>query len=146
MKVIVAWDREITAGKTARTAEEVVRVVRLAMEKDWFSQGISVRPSDEQLSQQYIEFEVEDFAHGYLPARMIKNALWNSFGISTFIAVQEVDGRQFESLDEFAAHQETRSLRRYKAMQDAIRALKGTRGWFKDRRFAEIRRQLEQGL
>ena len=142
MKVIVAWDRDMAK----RTAWDVINVVRRSMENDWFSQGISAEPSSADLSQQYIEFEVEDFAHGYLPARTIKNALWNSFGISAFIAVQEAYGCPFSSLDEFAATQETRALRRYKAMHEAIQALKGTRGWFKDKRFAEIRRQLEQDL
>lgn len=144
MKIMVAWYKEPGRG---RTAEEVVYVVRGQMQKTMFCEDLVVEPSSTELPQQHLEFEVEDFAKGRIPARAISHMLWSSFGIHcAFTAIQEVPGGQFERVDEFAANQEARAKRRYRAMCEAIEALKTSRRWLKDRRFAEIRRDLEQGL
>ncbi len=141
MKIIVAWDRE-EAGKLALQLD--VEVTRLLLRKYGFVGKLF--GSSEELSQQYLEFETQDFSEAKAPAESIQQILKESYGIRSFVAIQVVPGIQFRSIGDFAVEQELNANRRLKAMKDAIEALKATRSWFKDKRLAEIRRRLEQNL
>ncbi len=134
MKVFFTWNRWNEAGSTTVSAISVVEEVR-----NWVRNHVphdQIHKGPTSFGCHCITVVLPDLQMNVVAT--IAGALHSAHEVYPVVTIK-------------MTHEEARALeqkldRQRSALTSGIRMLKETRSWFKDKRFAEIRRQLEQGL
>ncbi|OGG74211.1 hypothetical protein A3A37_00430 [Candidatus Kaiserbacteria bacterium RIFCSPLOWO2_01_FULL_52_36] len=128
LKVVsVRWWR----GENAPKAEDVASLMLAKTDMEW-------RPASREMfpHQEALDLSVADFAKVLHAVQLIQSELWTQYHVHAYVNIDD------EPIDVYAAALELRAAELEEAARSASVALKATRKWVPDYRFARIRYRL----